>query len=119
MQFDNDVVVIKAEDPTHYLDDFRETVGSLFENRNIIADFPRYDLDKTFCPIYVLRVFRPHVTIYRARHQHLPVTALDIQAVNARLSEEAAHNQLGYVFYSPNEVEICLAGMVDKYLHRQ
>ena len=48
MQFDNDVVVIKAEDPTHYLDDFRETVGSLFENRNIIADFPRYDLDKTF-----------------------------------------------------------------------
>ena len=48
MQFDDDVVVIKAEDPTHYLEDFRETVGSLFENRNIIADFPRYDLDKTF-----------------------------------------------------------------------
>ena len=68
--------------------------------------------------IVFLRVFRPHVTIFRGSHQQLPVTPLDIQAVNARLNEEAIHNQLGYVFYLPHDVEICLTGQLMEALDR-
>ena len=45
-QFDNDVIIIKTEDPTNFLKDFRETFRGVFENRNIVADYPRYGTEK-------------------------------------------------------------------------